>query len=58
MEQERKEKEEKEKREHEEYLKLKEAFSIEQEGFDEAENEESKSNLLQDFLNYIQVSWL
>ncbi|KAG8328917.1 DDRGK domain-containing protein 1, variant 2 [Homalodisca vitripennis] len=54
LEEERRAKEEKERQEHEEYLKLKEAFSIEQEGFDEAESEENKANLLQDFISYIQ----
>ncbi|XP_054258805.1 DDRGK domain-containing protein 1 [Macrosteles quadrilineatus] len=56
LEQEKKEKEEKERQEYEEYLKLKEAFSIEQEGYDESESEENKSNLLQDFISYIQTN--
>lgn len=50
---ERKAREEKEKREHEEYLKMKEAFSIEEEGYDE-ENKEYEEDLLQKFLNYIK----
>lgn len=43
---------EKERREHEEYLKLKEAFSVEAEGFDEEEAE--GENALQDFVNHIK----
>uniref|UniRef100_A0A1B6KAK9 DDRGK domain-containing protein 1 n=1 Tax=Graphocephala atropunctata TaxID=36148 RepID=A0A1B6KAK9_9HEMI len=54
LEEEKRAKEEKERQEHEEYLKLKEAFSIEQEGFDEAESDENKANLLQDFISYIK----
>ncbi|XP_026827771.1 DDRGK domain-containing protein 1 isoform X2 [Ooceraea biroi] len=45
--------EEKEQREHEEYLKMKEAFSIEEEGYDE-ENKEYEEDLLQEFLKYIK----
>uniref|UniRef100_A0A224XLU3 DDRGK domain-containing protein 1 n=1 Tax=Panstrongylus lignarius TaxID=156445 RepID=A0A224XLU3_9HEMI len=52
-EEERKAKEEQERREHEEYLKMKAAFSIEEEGFDESEME-ANSNLLLDFITYIQ----
>lgn len=49
---ERKAREEKEKREYEEYLKMKEAFSIEEEGYEEeSKNEE---NLLQEFIEYIK----
>ena len=47
--------EEKERKEHEEYLKLKEAFSVQEEGFEETEDNE---NLLQDFVNYIKVKFL
>lgn len=48
---------EKEKREHEEYLKLKEAFSIEEEGQEEnEENEEEQENLLQQFIDYIKTT--
>ncbi|XP_018327876.1 DDRGK domain-containing protein 1 [Agrilus planipennis] len=50
---ERKEKEEKERREYEEYLKMKEAFSIEEEGYEEGD-EEGHQNLLQEFVNYIK----
>lgn len=50
---EKKAREEKEKREHEEYLKVVEAFSIEEEGFEE-ENKEDEENLLQEFINYIK----
>lgn len=50
---ERKAREEKERKEHEEYLKMKEAFSVEEEGFDQ-ENNEEEENLLQEFLTYIK----
>lgn len=50
---ERKAKEEQERREHEEYLKLKEAFAVEEEGYDVDESLESE-NLLQEFINYIK----
>lgn len=43
----------KEKQEHEEYLKMKAAFSVEEEGYEDNEDEES-DNLLQDFINYIK----
>lgn len=46
--------EEKEKREHEEYLKMKEAFSIDQEGFEEGDPEDEQ-NLLQEFVKYIKA---
>ena len=45
--------EEKEKREYEEYLKLKEAFSVEEEGFDE-NPEDDKENKLEVFIQYIK----
>ncbi|XP_037812078.1 DDRGK domain-containing protein 1 [Lucilia sericata] len=44
--------EEQERKEHEEYLKMKAAFSVEEEGFEEDEDE--KENLLADFIKYIQ----
>ncbi|VDM97965.1 unnamed protein product [Thelazia callipaeda] len=47
------EKEEREKREEEEYRKLREDFVIDQEGFDEVEEDESR-NLLKDFEDYIR----
>lgn len=50
---EKKAREEKEKREYEEYLKMKEAFSIEEEGYDQ-ENKEGEEDLLQEFLKYIK----
>ncbi|XP_030767608.1 DDRGK domain-containing protein 1 [Sitophilus oryzae] len=50
---ERKAKEQKEKEEYEEYLKMKEAFSVEEEGFDEGEQADEQ-NLLQEFVNYIK----
>lgn len=49
----RKEKEEQERREHEEYLKMKAAFVVEEEGFEEGDEDE-KANLLQEFIKYIQ----
>jgi len=45
--------EEKEKREYEEYLKMKEAFSVEEEGFDE-NPEDNKENKLEVFIQYIK----
>jgi len=50
---ERKAKEEQERKEHEEYLKLKEAFAVEDEGYDVDESAES-DNLLQEFIQYIK----
>ncbi|XP_077501646.1 DDRGK domain-containing protein 1-like [Amblyomma americanum] len=46
-------KEEKERQELEEYLKMKEAFSVEDEGYDAA-NEEQAQNKLQEFLDHIK----
>ena len=54
QEQQRREREERERREHEEYLKMKEAFGVEEEGFDE-ELEDEKESKLQEFINYIKV---
>lgn len=45
--------EERERKEHEEYLKMKAAFSVEEEGFEEGEESE-KDNLLQEFIQYIK----
>lgn len=45
----------KEKQEYEEYLAMKAAFSIEEEGYDEQEDAESQ-NLLADFINYIKTN--
>lgn len=42
----------KEKQEYEEYLKMKEAFSVEEEGFEEGETE--SENLLQEFIDFIK----
>lgn len=52
---EKKTREEKEKREYEEYLKMKEAFSVEEEGY-EQESREYEENLLQEFLAYIKLN--
>lgn len=46
------ERELKEKQEYEEYLKMKEAFSVEEEGFEEGEAE--SGNLLQEFITFIK----
>lgn len=53
-EEERKAREEKEKREYEEYLKMKEAFQVEEEGFEEGDAGDEQ-NLLQEFVNYIKT---
>uniref|UniRef100_A0A0N5BFR4 DDRGK domain-containing protein 1 n=1 Tax=Strongyloides papillosus TaxID=174720 RepID=A0A0N5BFR4_STREA len=52
-EKERKEREEREKREYEEYLKMKEAFNIEEEGVNELDEDASR-NLKEEFINYIK----
>uniref|UniRef100_A0A8D8XER2 DDRGK domain-containing protein 1 n=1 Tax=Cacopsylla melanoneura TaxID=428564 RepID=A0A8D8XER2_9HEMI len=46
--------EEKEARELEEYMKLKQAFSVEEEGYDEIVDEEEEKNLLERFITHIQ----
>ncbi|XP_030373564.1 DDRGK domain-containing protein 1 [Scaptodrosophila lebanonensis] len=46
-------KEERERKEHEEYLKMKAAFSVEEEGFEEGDVEEQE-NLLANFIQYIK----
>ncbi|KAG4077373.1 hypothetical protein HA402_009774 [Bradysia odoriphaga] len=48
------ERELKEKQEYEEYLKMKEAFSVEEEGFEEEETE--SENLLQEFIDFIKTN--
>lgn len=53
-EEERKAKEEKVRKEYDEYLKIKEAFTVEEEGFDESVGGGSSENLLQEFINYIK----
>lgn len=45
--------EEQERKEHEEYLKMKAAFSVEEEGYEE-EGDDEKENLLADFIKYIK----
>lgn len=45
--------EKQERKEHEEYLKLKAAFEVQEEGFDECDEDE-KENLLQTFVNHIK----
>lgn len=52
-EEEKKAREEKEKQEHDDYLKMKMAFSIEEEGYQE-ENKEDHENLLQEFVEHIK----
>lgn len=52
-EEERAQKEQQERQEYEEYLKLKETFAVEEEGFDENENVE-ESHMFNDFINYIK----
>lgn len=52
-EEERKAQEERERREHEEYLKMKAAFEIQEEGFDE-EDEQEQQELLQNFIDHVK----
>jgi len=49
----KKQKKKKKKKEYEEYLKLKEAFAVEEEGFDVDQSLESE-NLLQEFVDYVK----
>ncbi|XP_046651910.1 DDRGK domain-containing protein 1-like isoform X2 [Daphnia pulicaria] len=49
----KREAEEKIRREHEEYLKMKAAFTVEEQGFD-AQEESAEENLLQKFIDYVQ----
>jgi hypothetical protein len=53
-EEETRKRDEKERQEHEEYLKLKEAFSVEEEGYDENDEEGDEENKLQIFIQYIK----
>lgn len=53
---EKKAKEEQEKREYEEYLKLKEQFTVEEVGEDAAQGDLSSENLLNEFVNFIKKS--
>ncbi|XP_055466984.1 DDRGK domain-containing protein 1 isoform X2 [Psammomys obesus] len=53
-EEERKAREEQAQREHEEYLKLKEAFVVEEEGVSETMTEEQSHSFLTEFINYIK----
>jgi DDRGK domain-containing protein 1 len=55
-EEEKRKREEQERREYEEYLKLKETFQIEEEGYDEANDNLNSQNLLQQFVSYIKQS--
>nr|XP_010971071.1 DDRGK domain-containing protein 1 [Camelus bactrianus] len=55
-EEERKAREEQAQREHEEYLKLKEAFVVEEEGEAETMTEEQSHSFLTEFINYIKQS--
>lgn len=50
---ERKAREEKERKEYEEYLKMKQTFSVEEEGYDQ-DDKEDKENLLEEFVLYIK----
>ncbi|XP_046749407.1 DDRGK domain-containing protein 1 isoform X2 [Diprion similis] len=52
---EKKAREEKERKEYEEYIKMKEAFSVEEEGYEDGENTEEE-NLLTKFIDYIKVN--
>ncbi|XP_075867097.1 DDRGK domain-containing protein 1 isoform X2 [Microcebus murinus] len=54
-EEERKAREEQAQREHEEYLKLKEAFVVEEEGVGETMTEEQSHSFLTEFINYIKA---
>nr|SVE72739.1 EOG090X0N9E [Daphnia similis] len=51
----KKEAEQKLRREHEEYLKMKAAFTVEEQGYD-AQEESAEENLLQKFVDYVQVT--
>jgi len=51
---ERKAQEERERRDHEEYLKMKAAFEVQEEGFDEEETEQDE--MLQNFIDFIKTS--
>lgn len=53
-EEERLAKEEEERKEYEEYLKLKEAFTVDEEGEDQAQTEEESQNLLIEFVEFIK----
>lgn len=53
---EKKAKEEQEKREYEEYLKLKEQFTVDEVGEDSAEGSLDSENLLNEFVNFIKKS--
>ncbi len=55
-EKERLRKEEEERKEHEEYLKLKEAFSVDEEGQDQGMSETESQNLLFEFVEFIKKS--
>ncbi|XP_045151405.1 DDRGK domain-containing protein 1 [Echinops telfairi] len=55
-EEERKAREEQAQREHEEYLKLKEAFVVEEEGVGESMTEEESHSFLAEFISYIKQS--
>ena len=55
-EEEKKAREEQEKKDYEEYLKLKEQFTIDEEGQEAALTEEDTKNLLQEFVSFIKTS--
>ena len=48
--------EEQEKKEYEEYLKLKEQFTVDEEGQDMAQSEADSQNLLMEFVDFIKKS--
>lgn len=53
---ERKAREDKEKQEYQEYLRMKEAFSVEEEGYEQESSTDGEGNLLQQFLTYIKLN--
>ena len=53
----KKKKEEREQRELEEYLKMKEAFEVEEEGEERGVDEQDSKNLLQEFVEFIKVRY-
>ncbi|XP_066567890.1 DDRGK domain-containing protein 1 isoform X2 [Amia ocellicauda] len=56
VEEEQQQREEQERREHEEYLRLRDTFTIEEQGLTESLTEHETQNLLQEFIQYIKAS--